>query len=156
MHRMIHLLAALIVVAAGLGPAAWSHTGGRAYTVQTVQVSELGFNPQICRMNREYVRFHNVSSKTIRVGRPSAFANEPPIDIRELKPGEFSNEYSIPHGGTTKFIDVDNPSHEVTVVTPVFVMYWEPICTPDPNFVPPQPPCRTNPYCLRLPLLSID
>ena len=129
----------------------------RAYTVQTVEVSELGFNPAVCRMNREYVRFHNAGATPIRVIRPGVVASDPPlIDTGVLQPGEYSTEIIIPHGGTTVFYDFDRPQHSVTVVTPVWVEYWEPSCTPDPNYTPPQPPCRTNPYCLRLPVLAAD
>lgn len=129
----------------------------RAYTVQTVEVSELGFNPAVCRMNREYVRFHNAGATPIRVIRPGVVASDPPlIDTGVLQPGEYSTEIIIPHGGTTVFYDFDRPQHSVTVVTPVWVEHWEPSCTPDPNYTPPPPPCRTNPYCLRLPVLAAD
>ena len=132
-------------------------TETRAYTVQTVEVSELGFNPAVCRMNREYVRFHNAGATPIRVIRPGVVASDPPlIDTGVLQPGEYSTEIIIPHGGTTVFYDFDRPQHSVTVVTPVWVEHWEPSCTPDPNYTPPQPPCRTNPYCLRLPVLAVD
>jgi len=129
----------------------------RAYVVQTVEVSEaLGFNPTVCRMNREYVRFHNVGTSTVRVGRPGVTPGDPPFDVQVIEPGDYSIEFSIPYGGTTKFIDIDNPSHSMTVVTPVFVMYWDPICTPDPDYQPPQPPCRGNAHCLRLPGTARD
>lgn len=128
-----------------------------AYTVQTVEVSETGFNPAVCRMNREYVRFKNVGSTPRRVIRPGVVAGDPPlIDTGYLKPGEFSNEILIPHGGTTEFFDADDLAHSMTVVTPVFVEYWDPICTPDPNYTPPQPPCRKNPYCVRAPVTARD
>lgn len=146
----------LLLIAAVTLPLVFSQHSTRAYVVQTVEVSPLGFNPAVCRMNREYIRFHNVGNTVIRVGRPSALAGQPPFDVHELQPGEFTPDIIIPFGGTSEFIDVDNPAHSVTVITPVFVMYWDPICTPDPDFQPPQPPCRTNPYCLRLALLSAD
>lgn len=138
-------------------PGVFLPTETRAYTVQTVEVSELGFNPAVCRMNREYVRFHNAGATPIRVIRPGVVASDPPlIDTGVLQPGEYSTEIIIPHGGTTVFYDFDRPQHSVTVVTPVWVEHWEPSCTPDPNYTPPQPPCRTNPYCLRLPVLAVD
>jgi hypothetical protein len=138
-------------------PGVFLPTETRAYTVQTVEVSELGFNPAVCRMNREYVRFHNAGATPIRVIRPGVVASDPPlIDTGVLQPGEYSTEIIIPHGGTTVFYDFDRPQHSVTVVTPVWVEHWEPSCTPDPNYTPPQPPCRTNPYCLRLPVLAAD
>jgi hypothetical protein len=137
--------------------ALWAYQGSRAYTVQTVEVSEGGFNPAVCRMNREYVRFKNVGSTPRRVIRPGVVAGDAPlIDTGYLKPGEVSNEILIPHGGTTEFYDADNLAHSMTVVTPVFVEYWDPICTPDPNYQPPQPPCRNNPYCVRAPLTAKD
>ena len=129
----------------------------RAYEVQTVEVSEAGFNPGVCRMNREYVQFKNVGSTPRRVIRPGIIAGDPPLfDTGVIQPGETSNAFIIPYGGSTVFYDAEDSSHFVTVVTPVFVQYWEPICTPDPNYQPPQPPCRTNPYCLRLPLVGTD
>lgn len=138
-------------------PGVFLPTETRAYTVQTVEVSELGFNPAVCRMNREYVRFHNAGATPIRVIRPGVVASDPPlIDTGVLQPGEYSTEIIIPHGGTTVFYDFDRPQHSVTVVTPVWVEHWEPSCTADPNYTPPQPPCRTNPYCLRLPVLAVD
>lgn len=151
--RTVLALGALVLIAApGLLPGRSSS----ALTVQTVEVSEGGFNPGVCRMNREFVQFQNVGNSTIRVGKPGVLAGEPPFDVRTLKPGEYSPKVSIPYGGSTKFIDVDHPEHSLTVITPVFVEYWEPICTPDPNFSPPQPPCRGNAYCLRLQLVAFD
>ncbi len=154
---MLRRLAAFALLVALFLPAAFESSQTRAYTTQTVEVSEAGFNPGVCRMNREYVRFKNVGKKPIRVIRPGIVAGDPPLhDTGYIKPGELSTEFIIPHGGTTVFIDADNPSHSVTVVTPVFVMYWDPICTPDPDYQPPQPPCRGNAYCLRVPSVSLD
>ena len=149
---------ALVVILALMTPLAlWARAGTHAYTVQTVEVSEGGFNPAVCRMNREYVRFKNVGSTPRRVIRPGVVVGDPPlIDTGYLKPGEVSTEILIPHGGTTEFFDADNLAHSMTVVTPVFVEYWDPICTPDPNYQPPQPPCRDNPYCVRAPLTAKD
>ena len=70
--------------------------------------------------------------------------------------GGFSNEILIPHGGSTVFYDFERPNHSMSVITPVFVMSWEPICTPDPDISPPQPPCRQNPYCLRVASVALD
>jgi hypothetical protein len=153
---LLQLLPAFVFLAAALAPAALE-TGTRAYTVQTVEVSEAGFNPGICRMNREYVRFRNVGNVPIRVVRPGVVSgDEPLIDTGVLAPGAYSNEILIPHGGSTVFYDFDRPQHSMTVVTPVFVTYWDPICTPDPNYQPPQPPCRSNPHCLRVAAVSFD
>lgn len=151
---LLPILAALLVLAA-LAMRAGSVAHG--YTVQTVEVSEGGFNPTVCRMNREYVRFKNVGSTPRRVIRPGVVASDPPlIDTGYIKPGAVSTEIIIPHGGTTEFFDADNLTHSMTVVTPVFVQYWDPICTPDPNYTPPQPPCRKNPYCVRAPVMAKD
>lgn len=150
-------LAAAALLAILLVPAALDRTASHAYTVQTVEVSEAGFNPSVCRMNREYVRFKNVGSKPIRVIRPGVVIGDPPLhDTGYIKPGQYSTEFIIPHGGTTEFFDADNAAHGVTVVTPVWVTYWEPICTPDPNYQPPQPPCRQSPHCLRVPGVALD
>ncbi|MGE0601877.1 MAG: hypothetical protein AB7J35_21015 [Dehalococcoidia bacterium] len=146
------LLAIIAVAAPGFVPGG----AGRALTVQTVEVSEGGFNPGVCRMNREFVQFHNVGSTTIRVGKPGVTPGDPPFDVRTIEPGEYSSKFSIPYGGSTTFIDVDHPEHSMEVITPVFVEYWEPICTPDPDFRPPQPPCRGNEFCLRMPAVAFD
>jgi hypothetical protein len=130
---------------------------GRAYVVETVEISEaLGFNPTVCRMNREYIRFHNVGQTTVRVARPGVHAGDPPFDVQVIPPGGYSIEFAIPYGGNTKFINVDKPSQSMNAITPVFVTYWDPICTPDPNYQPPQPPCRSNPHCVRMLTLAVD
>lgn len=156
MSRTFRPLVALFLAAAVALP--WHAAlmqGG--YTTQTVEVSEGGFNPTVCRMNREYVQFKNVGSTPIRVIRPGIVADPTPlIDTGVLEPGETSNEILIPHGGTTVFYDADNLDHSMTVITPVFVEYWDPDCTADPGFQPPQPPCRGNAHCLRIPLLAMD
>ena len=153
-----HLFALIVVLAAATAAPLGVRLGYTDdYNVNTVEVSEGGFNPGVCRMNREYVQFKNVGSKPIRVIRPGIVADPTPlIDTGYLEPGETSNQILIPHGGTTPFYDADNTAHSITVVTPVFVMHWDVICTPDPNFQPPQPPCRANPHCLRLPLVALD
>ncbi len=151
------MLVAGFLVASVVAPFVAAQHESRAYTVQTVEVSEGGFNPTICRMNREYVRFKNVGSSPRRVIRPGVVAGEEPlIDTGYLKPGEVSNEILIPHGGNTRFFDADNLSHSMTVITPVFVEFWDPACTPDPNYQPPQPPCRNSPYCVRAPGTARD
>ena len=157
MRAWIRTVVALVVAAAMLGTAWLAASSSRAYTVQTVEVSELGFNPAVCRMNREFVRFKNVGSVPIRVVRPGVIPGDPPlIDTDYVKPGTYSNEILIPHGGNTVFYDFDRRTHSMTVITPVFVEFWDPICTPDPNYTPPQPPCRTNPHCVRMPVLAFD
>lgn len=158
MSRKLRLVLAILAIVSVAAPAGLLHDATRAYTVQTVEISELGFNPTICRMNREYVRFKNVSDAVMRVGRPSVFAGQPPFDVQELQPGEFSYAYLIAYGGSTVFIDVDNPEHKMTVITPVFVERWEPSCTPAPQVTPPpsSATCGAQSYCLRLPLLATD
>lgn len=156
MHKLLTVAAAVLLVFVA-GPLRGAVSPSRAYTVQTIEVSEDGFNPPECRMNREYVRFRNVGATPRRVIRPGVVPADPPlIDTGVLKPGEFSNEILIPYGGTTKFYDAADLAHSVTVVTPVFVESWEPICTPDPNYQPPQPPCRSNPFCVRMPGVAAD
>lgn len=152
-RSVLHTLALLGLAAIPL----LAGSSSRAYDVQTVEVSEAGFNPSVCRMNREYVRFKNVGSTPRRVVRPGIIPGDPPLlDTGVIQPGEVSTEFIIPHGGTTVFYDADDATHFVTVVTPVFVEYWEPICAPDPNWTPPQPPCRKNAHCLRLPAVALD
>lgn len=157
MPKVPRFALAFALVAAALAPLSLAGPGSRAYTVETVEVSEGGFNPGICRMNREYVRFQNVGNGPIRVVRHGVIPGDPPlIDTGVLEPGEYSNEILIPHGGSTVFYDFDRPDHSMTVITPVFVTSWQVICTPDPDFRPPVPPCRSNPYCLRVASVSRD
>lgn len=153
---MIRTAAALLVLVLAVSPGVIPSGSSRALTVETVEVSEAGFNPGVCRMNREFIQFRNVGSSTIRIGKPGVTPGDPPFDVRVIEPGELSPRTSIPYGGSTVFIDIDHPDHSLNVITPTFVMYWDPICTPDPNFSPPQPPCRGNEYCLRLPLVAHD
>ena len=156
MFAAVRPLAALaLVISAALLPLHAQREAGRAYVVETIEISEeLGFNPTICRMNREYVRFHNVGSSTVTIGRPGVITGDPPFDVQVIPPGGYSIEFAIPYGGNTKFINVDKPSQVATILTPTWVTYWDPICTPDPDYQPPQPPCRTNPHCLRLPAVA--
>ena len=158
MFRSLSAFRALLTVLAVAGVAIpWSTASTQGYTTQTVEVSEAGFNPGVCRMNREYVAFKNVGSTPIRIIRPGIVADPTPlIDTGYIEPGETSRKILIPHGGTTPFYDADNLAHSMTVVTPVSVEYWDPICTPDADFQPPQPPCRGNPHCLRIPGVASD
>lgn len=152
-RRFFPLLGLLALLGAGLAP----HDATRAYDVQTIEVSEAGFNPPICRMNREYVRFKNVGSEPRRVIIPSLFPEDPPFfDTGVLQPGETSNEYKSENGGSTVFVDAFDSSLRGTVITPVFVPKWDPQCTPDPNLQPPVPLCRKSEHCLRLPAISAD
>ncbi len=129
----------------------------RAITVQTVQVSESGFNPSVCKMNRDFVRFENVGTTPRRVIRPGIIPGQEPLfDTGVLEPGEVSNAFAIPYGGTTVFFDAEDMSRSVTVVTPVFVEQWEVVCTPDPEVVAPEPACPAEMFCLRLPALARD
>jgi hypothetical protein len=129
----------------------------RAYEVQTIEVSEAGFNPPICRMNREYVRFKNAGNQPRRIIIPSLFPEDPPFfDTGVLESGEVSNALRIEYGGSTTFVDAFDPALKGTVITPVFVQTWDPQCIPDPNLQPPVPLCRKSEHCLRLPAVSSD
>ncbi len=152
-RRILPLLGALGLLAPALLP----RDATRAYEVQTIEVSEAGFNPPICRMNREFVRFKNVGNEPRRIIIPSLFPEEPPFfDTGVLQPGETSNEYKSENGGSTIFVDAFDPTLKGTVITPVFVQTWDPQCTPDPNLQPPVPLCRKSEHCLRLPAISAD
>ncbi len=152
-RRLLPLLGLLALLAPGLVP----HDATRAYEVQTIEVSEAGFNPPICRMNREFVRFKNVGNEPRRIIIPSLFPEDPPFfDTGVLQPGETSNEYKSENGGSTVFVDAFDSSLRGTVITPVFVPKWDVQCTPDPNLQPPVPLCRKSEHCLRLPALSAD
>lgn len=152
-RRAALFLCALALLAPALAPP----VGPRAYEVQTIEVSEAGFNPPVCRMNREYVRFKNVGNEPHRVIIPSLFPGDLPFfDTGVLDPGETSNELRIEYGGSTVFVDAFDPTLKGTVITPVFVQTWDPQCTPDPNLQPPVPLCRKSAHCLRLPAVSSD
>lgn len=153
LRRLLPLLGALALLAPALLP----RDATRAYEVQTIEVSEAGFNPPICRMNREFVRFKNVGNEPRRVIIPSLFPEDLPFfDTGVLQPGETSNEYKSENGGSTVFVDAFDPSLTGTVITPVFVPKWDVQCTPDPNLQPPVPICRKSDHCLRLPAISAD
>ncbi|MGE0706172.1 MAG: hypothetical protein AB7P22_19805 [Vicinamibacterales bacterium] len=128
-----------------------------AYTVQVVEVNEGGFNPAVCKMNREYVQFKNVGTTPRRVIRPGVLATDPPlIDTGPIPPGGVSIEILVPHGGTTVFYDADNRSHSMQVITPVLVEYWDPICTADPSRRPAVPACLDVTRCRVLPMLASE
>ncbi|MCL4241119.1 MAG: hypothetical protein KJ048_07170 [Dehalococcoidia bacterium] len=152
-RRLPPLLGLIALLAPGLVP----HDASRAYEVQTIEVSEAGFNPPVCRMNREFVRFKNVGNEPRRIIIPSLFPEDPPFfDTGVLQPGEVSNALRIEYGGSTTFVDAFDPSLTGTVITPVFVPKWDVQCTPDPNLQPPVPLCRKSDHCLRLPAISAD
>ncbi|GMV86272.1 MAG: hypothetical protein AMXMBFR80_21270 [Dehalococcoidia bacterium] len=153
LRRLLPLLGALALLAPALLP----RDATRAYEVQTIEVSEAGFNPPVCRMNREFVRFKNVGNEPRRVIIPSLFPGDLPFfDTGVLQPGETSNEYKSENGGSTVFVDAFDPTLTGTVITPVFVPKWDVQCTPDPNLQPPVPLCRKSDHCLRLPAISAD
>jgi hypothetical protein len=137
--------------------------GARAYDVQTVEVSEGGFNPAVCQMNREYLRFKNVGSTPRRViwlpPTPGADPLEPPeplFDSGWLQPGDVSNTVYMGFPGTFRFEDYENPAHYVIVKTPVYSATWPVVCSPDPAQRPPAPPCTGAAHCLRVPGVAAD
>lgn len=149
-------VAALVAVVAMVLAQAPSRTGAQGYTTQTVEVSEGGFNPKTCQMNREYIRFKNVGGTPRRVILPSQIGQPPIFDTGYLEPGETSISFTMQYPGTFRFYDADNEANFVTVRTPVFTPTWTVICTPDPAYTPPPPICRGNPYCLRMPIVALD
>lgn len=152
-RRLLPLFGLVALLGSGLLP----FGAIRAYEVQTIEVSEAGFNPSICRMNREFVRFKNVGTEPRRIIIPSLFPEDPPFfDTGVLESGQVSNSIRIEYGGSTVFIDSFDPSLKGTVITPVFVESWDPQCTPDPNLQPPVPLCRKSEHCLRLPGVAAD
>ncbi len=130
--------------------------GAQGYTTQTIEVSEGGFNPTTCQMNREYIRFKNVGNTPRRVILPSQIGQPPIFDTGYLEPGETSISFTMQYPGQFYFYDADNQSNFVSVRTPVFTPTWQVICTPDPAHAPPPPICRGNPHCLRMPVVAHD
>ena len=138
------------------------HSGANASRgkVFTVEVSERGFNPQVCRISRDnYVQFKNVGTVTRRVIRPGSGLNaEPLFDSGDLKPNDVSRQEIFPYGGTAKYSDKDRPEFSVTIVLPVFTEGWEDICTPAAAL--PTPPtsfgCVVRANCAVLPSLARD
>lgn len=152
MRRFGGAIAALAVLA---GLLAAPDAG--AYTVQTIEVSEGGFNPAVCQMNREYLRFKNVGSTPRRVVRYSPTPGGGlSFDSGWLQPGETSREEYMGFPGTFRFVDYENPAHAVVVKTPVFSATWPVQCEPDPAKRPPAPPCTGAAHCLRIPGLASD
>ena len=156
MRKRLWLSAALVAVMGLMIEPAPNRTAAQGYTTQTVEVSEGGFNPRTCQMNREYIRFKNVGSTPRRVILPSQIGQPPIFDTGYLEPGEVSISFTMQYPGTFEFYDADNSVNYVTVRTPVFSPTWQVICTPDPSKTPPPPVCRGNPHCLRMPLVALD
>ena len=155
------LLVGLMLVTV-LGGAFAVRTGAYASRgkVFTVEVSENGFNPQVCRISRDnYVQFKNVGKVPRRVIRPGTGANAEPIfDSGDLAPGQTSNQEVFPHGGTARYWDKYRPEFSVTIVLPVWTAEWEDICTPAAG-VPGAVPsfgCAVKANCAILPSLSRD
>lgn len=145
---------ALVVLALA---AAWTFPGVRAYEVRTIEVSEGGFNPRMCQMNREFLRFRNVGTTPRRVVRYSPTpGGDLVFDSGWLAPGEVSREEYMGFPGTFRFEDYENPAHTVVVLTPVWTPTWNVTCFPDPDRRPPPPPCRGQEHCVRIPTLAHD
>lgn len=128
--------------------------------VFTIELSESGFNPQVCRISRDnYVQFKNVGKVPRRVILPGVPASaEPFFDSGDLKPGDTSNQQLFPHGGTVKYYDKYRPEFTVTIVLPVFTAEWEDICAPLVGGPAPTPAfgCTVKANCAVLPSLARD
>ena len=158
----IQALVVLLTLVVVLGGAFAVHDAARASRgkVFTVEVSESGFNPQVCRISRDnYVQFKNVGKAPRRVIRPGTGANAEPIfDSGDLKPGDISNQEFFPHGGTARYSDKYKPEFSVTIVLPVLTQEWEEFCTPavgGPTTVPTFG-CAVKANCAVLPALARD
>lgn len=151
MGRKGLLVAIAVLVVAMVAP------GARAYDVQTVEVSEGGFNPPVCQMNREYLRFRNVGSTPRRVvWRSPTPGGELLFDSGWLEPGQLSNEVYMGFPGTFRFEDAEDGERFLIVKTPVYSATWPVVCAPDPARRPPSPPCSGAAHCLRVPGLAVD
>ncbi len=151
--RRVVLPAVLLVALA----TAWALPGARAYEVRTIEVSEGGFNPSMCQMNREFLRFKNVGTTPRRVVRHSPTPGGGLLfDSGWLAPGEVSREEYMGFPGTFRFEDYENPANYVIVMTPVWTPTWNVTCFPDPARQPPPPPCRGQAHCLRVPAVAQD
>ena len=158
----IKSLLVLLTLVTVLGGAFAVHDAARASRgkVFTVEVSESGFNPQVCRISRDnYVQFKNVGKAPRRVIRPGTGANaEPLFDSGDLAPGQTSNQEVFPHGGTVRYSDKYRPEFSVTIVLPVWTPEWEEFCTPAAG-VPDAAPrfgCAVRANCAVLPALARD
>ncbi|HMO55531.1 MAG TPA: hypothetical protein PJ994_13575 [Tepidiformaceae bacterium] len=149
-------LAAVAMLLALVGPSFPAPSHAQGYTTQTVEVSEGGFNPDVCQMNREFIQFKNVGTTPRRVILPSLIGQPPIFDTGYLEPGQTSISFAMQFPGTFRFYDADNLSNWVSVRTPVFTPTWDVICTPDPSKTPPPPPCLGVPHCIRVPNVALD
>jgi hypothetical protein len=146
-------MAALLVVVLALA----GLPGARAYEVMTVEVWEGGFNPTVCQMNREFLRFKNVGNNERRVVRISPTpGGDLLFDSGWLAPGAVSKEDYLGFPGTFRYEDFENPEHFVIVKTPVRSPQWTVVCSPDPERRPPPPLCRGQEHCLRVPSVAMD
>ena len=150
----------LVMVFAVVGAGFALHGGASASRGKlfTIEVSETGFNPQVCQISRDnLVQFKNVGTATRRVILPGTGANaEPLFDSGDLGPGQLSNQQVFPHGGTVKFFDKYRPEFSVTIVLPVFTAEWDDVCAP--LVAGPTPPkslgCLVKANCAVLPLVA--
>ncbi|MEO6398553.1 MAG: hypothetical protein ABIP13_08805 [Tepidiformaceae bacterium] len=152
------LLLAMVFAVIGAGFALHGGASASRGKVFTVEVSETGFNPQVCQISRDnLVQFKNVGTATRRVVLPGTGANpEPLFDSGDLGPGQISNPQLFPHGGSVKFFDKYRPELSVTIVLPVFTEAWDDICAPLHAVPTPPKPlgCVVKANCAVLPLVA--
>ena len=131
--------------------------GASRFKVFTVEVTEAGFNPQVCQISRDnYVQFKNTGRRPMRVIRHGS-GDALTFDSGTLAPGEVSNQDFFPHGGTATFYDADRPEHFLSVVLPVWTAEWDEFCDPKPELRPVLPfPCQPSGNCAVLPALARD
>lgn len=131
-------------------------------TVHTVEISEAGFNPQICKISRnDLVQFKNVGTQKRHVIKPNNNPGEEPLwDFGEIAPGETSYSRVFLFGGSTELQDKFDPSLTMTILTPVWSLVWDEVCSPlaIPGPGSPAAPvgCGASAGCAILPAVSRD
>jgi len=156
MTRLFRMATAVVLAFGALASGALAPRDAIALETWVVEFSEDGFNPGICKMNREFIRFKNVDDVPRRVIIPANVQGWDPLwDSGLVQPGELSNTFTINYGGSTQFVDPDS-GKTMTALTPVFVALWDPECEVDPAFQPTPPLCRESLNCLRLQQVARD
>lgn len=154
----------VILSVAAVASAARSPVTAAQRQTFTIEVSEAGFNPPLCKLSRgDTVLFLNVGATPRRVVFLDPNSHTPLYDTGDFKPNAVSLDYTgFDSPSHWVFLDTRNPAASVIVYTPTFSNSWTPNCTPDPalrpapgSYVAPHD-CATAVACLRLASLAAD
>jgi hypothetical protein len=151
---------ALLLVVASFAALGIPAAADQAHTY-VIEVSQLGFNPAVCRLSRgDTVFWKNVGSGPVRVTWENPGGGPPLFDSGEFGPGETSpigySGFQFPN----RWVFTETHSgHTGVVITPTFSNSQDPDCSPDPAARPPQGhpafDCAVD-ICLHAALIGTD